>query len=78
MSHSTGTDPHIHLNPETPTDTVYWAARDGSWGMCQRGDLVIVDKEDITPRDLADIIDAHSDAERYNAIAAAKAKTYYR
>ena len=76
MSRSTGTD--HHRNPEYPDDTVYWSAPDGSWGVCQRGDLMIVDKEDITPRDLADIIDAPTENDRAIAMATAKAKTLYR
>ena len=75
MSRSTGTD--HHRNPEYPTDTVYWSAPDGSWGVCQRGDLMIVNKNDISPRDLEDIISAPTENDRAKAMAKAQAKTFY-
>ena len=51
-------------NTNTDTDRVIWfSAADGSWGGCERRDLIIVSESDLTDDDNAAIEEADGDEE---------------
>ena len=57
-----------------PTDLIYHCDPDGNWGMCRRGDLIVVRAVDITPAE-ADRIPFVSERERFHLLADIRART---
>jgi len=57
-------------------DEIIWmSAADGSWGGCDKDDLIMVDAEEFTPEEWDDLNEAQTDGDAFRIISAVHERT---